>query len=52
MFAVVYLSALSDKSEFDGEFANRRRAEFKAPRSGATDVRQGWSGEAAEPLLG
>ena len=28
-----------------------QRAEFKAPQRGATDVRQGWSGEAAEPLL-
>ena len=43
---------LRDKSEFEGEIASRRRAEFKAPQRGATDVRQGWSGEAAEPLLG
>ncbi len=41
-----------DKPQFEGVIASRRRAEFAAQQRGATDVRQGWSGEAAEPLLG
>ncbi len=41
-----------DKSEVGGVFESVSEAEFKAPQRGATDVRQGWSGEAAEPLLG
>ena len=40
-----------DKSEVEGvmvgKFCERKFEPFRA-----TDVRQGWSGEAAEPLLG
>ena len=41
---------MSDKSEFEGVFASVSEPKFEPFR--ATDVRQGWSGEAAEPLLG
>ncbi len=44
------LFALLDKSEVEGEFASASERKFEPFR--ATDVRQGWSGEAAEPLLG
>ena len=40
---------LFDKSEFEGG-ASVSEPKFEPFR--ATDVRQGWSGEAAEPLLG
>ena len=41
---------LFDKSEVGGVFASVSEPKFEPFR--ATDVRQGWSGEAAEPLLG
>ena len=42
--------APSDKSEVEEQFASDSEAEFEAP-IGASALRQGWSGEAAEPLL-
>ena len=43
-------SSVSDKSEVGGEFASVSEPKFK-PLKGASALRQGWSGVAAQPLL-
>ena len=39
-----------DKLEVEEQFASDSERNSKPRGNGATDVRQGWSGEAAEPL--
>ena len=41
---------LRDKSEVEGVIASASEPKFK-PRKGASALRQGWSGVAAQPLL-